>query len=62
VFGHFFPFSEGYLIVPRARADGSAKSPDFTIRYLKNGVEYTILTMENKRASGEMEIKTTVKN
>jgi hypothetical protein len=41
VFGHFSPFSEGYLIVPRARADGSAKSPDFTIRYLKNGVEYT---------------------
>jgi hypothetical protein len=51
VFGHFFPLSEGYLIVPRAPVDGSAKSPDFTIRYLKNGVFYTILTMENKRAS-----------
>jgi hypothetical protein len=51
VFAYLFSFSKGYLIVSKDRVDGSAKSPDFTIKYLKNGVESTILVMENKRAS-----------
>jgi hypothetical protein len=50
VFRHFFPFSEGYLIVPRDHLDDTANAPDITIKQLKDGVVYIILTMENKRA------------
>ena len=51
IFQHYFPYSEQFLVVPRERLNGP-QAPDITVKYLHNNKSYTILTMENKRASG----------
>jgi hypothetical protein len=50
-FATLLPVQRAILVAPRERLNGP-ETPDITIKYLHNNTSYTILTMENKRASG----------
>ena len=53
VLGHFFPFSEHYLVVRGDLRGGIANASDITVKQLRSGQSCTILTMQNKQASSE---------